>query len=66
MVLYGVAAGLLREELHRSTLIATYHYHLGMIYEKQNNKAAARTQLELALQIDPNYPDAIHSRDTLR
>ena len=64
--LYGVAAGLLREALQRSPRNATYHYHLGMVYEKQNNKAAARTQLELALQINPNYPDAIHSRDTLR
>jgi tetratricopeptide (TPR) repeat protein len=56
--LYGLAGNLLREALQRSSRNATYHYHLGMVYEKQNNKPAARTQRELALQIDPNYEDA--------
>jgi tetratricopeptide (TPR) repeat protein len=64
--LYGFAADLLREALQAVPTNATYHYHLGMVYEKQNKRAAAKTQLELALQINPDYPDAIHSRDTLR
>ena len=64
--LYGFAADLLREALKTAPTNATYHYHLGMVYEKQNKRAAAKTQLELALQINPDYPDALHSRATLR
>jgi Tfp pilus assembly protein PilF len=62
----GNAADLLREALKTAPTNATYHYHLGMVYEKQNKRAAAKTQLELALQINPDYPDAHHSRATLR
>jgi cellulose synthase operon protein C len=62
--LYGFAADLLREALQRNPRNATYHYHLGMVYEKQNNKPAAETQKELALQIDPNYEDVLQDRET--
>jgi cellulose synthase operon protein C len=61
--LYGYAADLLREALQRSPRNATYHYHLGMVYENQNKKPAAKTQMELALQIDPNYKDALQGRE---
>lgn len=64
--LYGFAADLLREALKASPRNATYHYHLGMVYEKQNKRAAAKTQLEVASQINPDYLDALHSRGTLR
>jgi tetratricopeptide (TPR) repeat protein len=62
--LYALAADLLREALHRSPRNATYHFHLGMVYEKQNNKPAAKVQKELASQIDPNYEDALQGRET--
>jgi Tfp pilus assembly protein PilF len=34
-----------------------------MVYESQNKKPAAKTQMELALQIDPNYKDALQGRE---
>jgi tetratricopeptide (TPR) repeat protein len=64
--LYGFAADLLREASQAAPTNPTYHYYLGLVYEKQNKRAAAKTQFELALQINPDYPDALHSRATLR
>jgi Tfp pilus assembly protein PilF len=34
------------------------HYHLGLAYEKANQPAQARQQLERALKISPNFSDA--------
>jgi tetratricopeptide (TPR) repeat protein len=34
------------------------HYHLGLAYEKVNQTAQARQQLERALKISPNFSDA--------
>jgi cellulose synthase operon protein C len=64
--LYGFAGDLLREALQKSPRNAAYHYHLGMVYEKQNNKSAAKMQIDLALQIDPNYEHALQSRESRR
>ncbi|MGD0269764.1 MAG: tetratricopeptide repeat protein [Candidatus Sulfotelmatobacter sp.] len=36
----------------------TVHYHLGLAYEKVNQTAQARQQLERALKISPNFSDA--------
>jgi tetratricopeptide (TPR) repeat protein len=36
----------------------TVHYHLGLAYEKANQPAQARQQLERALKISPNFDDA--------
>jgi len=36
----------------------TVHYHLGLAYEKANQPAQARQQLERALKISPNFSDA--------
>lgn len=63
--IYNLAAGLLQEALKKEPENATYHYHLGMVYEKQNNPAAARRHLQRALQINPNLPDASQIRKTL-
>jgi len=52
--LYGAAGGLLREVLEKAPDNATYEYHIGMVYEKQNNVAEARKHLQRALQINPN------------
>jgi len=63
--LYGFAADLLREALQRNPNNATYHYHLGMVYQKQSRKLEARKHLERALQINPSYPAAEQIRSTL-
>jgi tetratricopeptide (TPR) repeat protein len=37
---------------------ATFHYHLGMAYEKNGQVTLAREQLQRVLKINPNYPEA--------
>lgn len=63
--LYSLAADLLQEALHTAPDNATYHYHLGMVYEKQNNTVAAKKHLERALQINPNSSSADEIRQAL-
>jgi tetratricopeptide (TPR) repeat protein len=63
--LYDLAADLLQESLQKAPDNATYHYHLGMVYQKQNNKAASRKHLRRALQLNPNYPAAGQIRQAL-
>lgn len=63
--LYSFAADLLEEALQKAPDSATYHYHIGMVYQKQNNTAAARKHLQRALQIDPRSPDADKIRQAL-
>ena len=63
--LYGVAATLLQEALQKAPDNATYHYHFGMVLQKQKDTAAARKHLQRALQINPNSPHADEIRKTL-
>jgi cellulose synthase operon protein C len=42
------------------------HYHLGMAYEKANQTALARQQLEKALKLSPNNADAKKALSELR
>jgi tetratricopeptide (TPR) repeat protein len=44
---------------------ATIHYHLGLAYQKTNQPALARQQLERVLKINPNYADAAEVRKAL-
>jgi tetratricopeptide (TPR) repeat protein len=44
----------------------TVHYHLGLAYEKVNQPAQARQQLERALKINPNNSDARKALAELR
>jgi tetratricopeptide (TPR) repeat protein len=62
---YGVAADLLQEAVQKAPDNATYHYHIGMVYQKQKNTAAARKHLQRTLQINPNFPDADKIREAL-
>jgi Flp pilus assembly protein TadD len=41
------------------------HYHLGMAYAKSGETSLARQQLEAALKINPNSPDAADARKQL-
>jgi len=45
---------------------ATIHYHLGLAYEKSNQNALARQQLEKALKLSPNNQDAKKALADLR
>jgi tetratricopeptide (TPR) repeat protein len=44
---------------------ADVHYHLGLAYQKANQPAQARQQLERALKISPNFVDAEDARKAL-
>jgi tetratricopeptide (TPR) repeat protein len=44
---------------------ATIHYHLGLAYQKANQPALARQQLERVLKINPNYADGAEVRKAL-
>ena len=63
--LYGFAADLLQEALRNSPENPTYHYHIGMVYQKQQNTAAARKHLQRTLEINPQFPDADKVRKAL-
>jgi len=52
---YGLAIGLLEDAVKKLPQNATFHYHLGLVYQKTNEKTRARVHLERALQIDPKY-----------
>jgi cellulose synthase operon protein C len=45
---------------------ATVHYHLGMAYEKSNQPSLARQQLEKAVKLSPNNPDAKKALEGMR
>lgn len=62
---YGMAADLLQEALQNNPDDALVHYHLGMVYKKQNNPAQAKIQLERSLKIAPNSPQAEEIRKVL-
>jgi tetratricopeptide (TPR) repeat protein len=64
---YGSAIDLFQEAIKGSgqNPNPTYHYHLGMAYEKANNFDMAKKQLEYTLQISPNYSQADEIRKVL-
>jgi tetratricopeptide (TPR) repeat protein len=52
---YRLAIGLLEEAVKKLPQNATFHYHLGLAYQKANERSRAKVHLERALQIDPKY-----------
>ena len=62
---YGFAAHLLDEALRKSPQNPTYHFHLGMVFQKQNNTLQAKEHLEKAIQINPKFPKADDARRAL-
>jgi tetratricopeptide (TPR) repeat protein len=55
---YNAAIEALQEALKGSPDSATYHYHLGMAYQKANNLPMARKEFNRALQINPQLSQA--------
>jgi len=43
----------------------TYHYHLGMAYQKMRRTAQAKRELQKTLEINPNYSDAANVKKAL-
>jgi tetratricopeptide (TPR) repeat protein len=54
---YGLAIDLLQQAIKASPNDATYYYHLGVAYEKSNDRAHAKAQFERALHLNP--PDSL-------
>jgi cellulose synthase operon protein C len=69
--IYQSAIGQFQEALRLNDQLgqpddATVHYHLGMAYEKANQNALARQQLEKAVKLSPNNTDAKKALSELR
>ena len=54
---YGFARDLLEDAVKEDPNKADIHYHLGMVYAKQHDKANALLHLKKAMAIDPNSKD---------
>jgi tetratricopeptide (TPR) repeat protein len=62
---YSSAIQTLSEAVKENPQNPTFHYHLGMAYEKANNPGLARQQLEYTLKISPSYAKADEIRKLL-
>lgn len=62
---YRVAIDLLRESVARLPGSAVVHYHLGMAYSKLAENMKARQELEQALRLAPDFPNAADARRVL-
>ncbi len=62
---YSSAIDMLQQAVSENSKNATFHYHLGMAYEKASKYAMAKKELEDALQINPNYAQADEIRKVL-
>jgi tetratricopeptide (TPR) repeat protein len=62
---YNAAVDMLQQAVKEDDKNPTYHYHLGLAYQKASDYAMARKQLESALQINPNYSQADAVRKAL-
>jgi tetratricopeptide (TPR) repeat protein len=63
--LAGLAFGPLQKAVDQSPKNPAYHYHLGMLYAKTGDTAKAKTSLQNALGLDPNFDGAGEARKTL-
>jgi tetratricopeptide (TPR) repeat protein len=64
--LYKAAIGLLEDALKAEPESAQYHYHIGLAYEKINDRSQAKQHLRKALAIEPNSPQADLARKQLQ
>ena len=62
---YTLAQSLLDQAVKQSPTNATYHYHLGMAYEKLKEKGLARAELEKSLKLNPQAPFATKATEAL-
>src|SRR5581483_4467654 len=55
---YGSAIDLFKDALKKSPANPTYHYHLGLAYQKSDQPGLAREHLQRVMKIKPDYPNA--------
>ena len=61
--IYNAAIEALQEAVKGNPNNATYHYHLGMAYQKANNHPMAKKEFARALQINPKLSQAEGIKD---
>jgi tetratricopeptide (TPR) repeat protein len=62
---YNTAIDLFKEALKKNPDDASFHYHLGLAYQKDNQPALAKQHLERVLKINPKYSNADDIRKAL-
>ncbi len=62
---YATAIDVLKEALKKSPDNPAMHYHIGMAYQKSQDRAHAIEHLERVLKINPGYAKASEIRQTL-
>jgi len=62
---YSSAAPLLEEAVKKVPTNPTYRYHLGMVYQKLNENAKAKSAFEAAIKAKPDSPAAESARKAL-
>jgi tetratricopeptide (TPR) repeat protein len=62
---FSIAAPLLEDAVKKAPDNSTYRYHLGLTYQKLNDSARARAELEKAIRLDPKSPIAEEARRAL-
>jgi tetratricopeptide (TPR) repeat protein len=62
---YSVAAPLFEEAIKAAPNNQTYRYHLGLTYQKLNDPARAKTELERVISLNPTSPLADQARRVL-
>lgn len=65
MGIYEPGVELLQEAIREVPQNPTYHYHLGLVYEKLGKTTLAKASLETALQRDPKSQRADDIRQEL-
>jgi tetratricopeptide (TPR) repeat protein len=62
---YSVAAPLFEEAVKKVPSNATYHFHLGLTYQKLNDNGRARSELERSMSLAPKSPIADKAREAI-
>jgi tetratricopeptide (TPR) repeat protein len=62
---FSVAAPLFEEAVKKEPTNPTYHYHLGLTYQKLNESTRARAELQRAIAISPKSPVADQARQAI-
>jgi tetratricopeptide (TPR) repeat protein len=56
--IYNLSIGLLEEAIKKAPDNASFHYHLGLAYQKADEKSKAKAHLERTLQLSPTFDHA--------
>jgi len=62
---YDMAVPLLEASIRRDKSDPTVHYHLGMTYWKLSDVPRAKSSLETALSMNPNFQGAAEAKGVL-